>query len=83
MTIPDGLGEALRAAMAVPTDTMITLDLPLLLTKLAQVPARDATVAAAAAAASASASASADEPQPAIPRQRVAPLASTDDDIAP
>ncbi len=39
MTIPDGLGDTLRKAIAVPTDTMITLDLPLLLTKLSQVPA--------------------------------------------
>ena len=65
MTIPDGLGEALRAAMAVPSDTMITLDLPLLLTKLAQVPARDPIAANA----------------PAIPLHRVDPTASTDDDI--
>ena len=65
MTIPDGLGEALRAAMAVPSDTMITLDLPLLLTKLAQVPARDPIATNA----------------PAIPLHRVDPTASTDDDI--
>lgn len=38
MTNKDGLGDALRAAIGVPTDTMITLDIPLLLTKLSQVP---------------------------------------------
>ena len=70
MTIPDGLGEALRAAMAVPTDTMITLDLPLLLTKLAQVPARE-TIAHTA------------EPAPPNPRRRVDPAASTDNQPAP
>ena len=38
MKIPNGVGDTLRKAIAVPTDTMITLDLPLLLTKLSQVP---------------------------------------------
>ena len=34
------MGDTLRKAMAVPTDTMITLDLPLLLTRLSQIPVR-------------------------------------------
>lgn len=33
------LGKALRARVAVPTDTYITQDIPLLLTRLSQVPA--------------------------------------------
>ncbi|WP_174286401.1 hypothetical protein [Sphingomonas bacterium] len=37
MTNSDGIGETLRKAMAVPMDTMITLDLPLLITKLSQI----------------------------------------------
>ena len=38
MTNTDDMGDTLRKALAVPSDTMITLDLPLLLTKLSQVP---------------------------------------------
>ncbi len=48
MTISDRVGDTLRKAMPVPTDTMITLDLPLLLTKLSRVPATDRTEADAA-----------------------------------
>ncbi|MBW6525866.1 hypothetical protein KZ813_03355 [Sphingomonas sp. RHCKR7] len=33
------LGKALRSSVTVPTDTYITQDLPLLLTRLSQVPA--------------------------------------------
>ncbi|WP_375393655.1 hypothetical protein [uncultured Sphingomonas sp.] len=38
MTDSDGIGETLRKAMAVPMDTMITLDLPLLITRLSRIP---------------------------------------------
>jgi len=34
------VGEALQASHAVPTDTFITEDIPLLLTKLSQIPSQ-------------------------------------------
>ena len=42
MTDEDYLGDVLRELLAVPTDTMITLDIPLLLTRLSQIPATPA-----------------------------------------